>query len=350
MALIDGLLLALHDEDGSDLHLASGRPPFMRKHGRISKLRGYGELAADELEAGLREICPDWKRFSSGGDLDFAYGVESVARFRANYFLADGGVGAVFRVVPEKIRSLLSLGLPPAVEKFVELNRGFVVVSGPSSSGKSTTLAALIDAINRNRRRHIVTLERPVEFVHTPVKAVISHRQVGTHVSTFAEGLRAATRQDADVIMVGDLHDPETIELALGAAEMGALVFGAVQTRGVPRAVGSLIDAFPYSHQGRVRGLLAETFKGGISQLLLPASDGKRRVLASELLLRTGSVPGMLREGRPARLAEVIAHGHALGMQSLDEALLALVRKREIHPQVALRKAEDKARFIEALR
>ena len=347
MAELDRLLRHLKEQKGSDLHLAAGRAPRLRVNGELSDIAGaavQGDAALREL---LRELAADyrWTEFESSLDLDFAYGLEGVARFRANYFVQQNGVGAVFRIIPEKILSTSELKLPPAVHKLADLRQGLVVVTGPTGSGKSTTLAAIIDKINAESARHIITIEDPVEFVHQNQKSVLSHREVGYHTKGFAPALRAAVRQDADVVLVGEMRDRETIALAITAAEMGMLVFGTLHTNSAAKTIDRIIDAFPASEQPQVRLSLSESLAAVVAQLLLPTADGKGRVAVHEILLRTQGLPNLIREGNIQLLASVIQGGKAEGMQAMDDALFALASSGAVSGRDAYVKANDKARF-----
>jgi len=347
VAELDRLLRHLKEQKGSDLHLAAGRAPRLRVNGELSDIAGaavQGDAALREL---LRELAADyrWTEFESSLDLDFAYGLEGVARFRANYFVQQNGVGAVFRIIPEKILSTSELKLPPAVHKLADLRQGLVVVTGPTGSGKSTTLAAIIDKINAESARHIITIEDPVEFVHQNQKSVLSHREVGYHTKGFAPALRAAVRQDADVVLVGEMRDRETIALAITAAEMGMLVFGTLHTNSAAKTIDRIIDAFPASEQPQVRLSLSESLAAVVAQLLLPTADGKGRVAVHEILLRTQGLPNLIREGNIQLLASVIQGGKAEGMQAMDDALFALASSGAVSGRDAYVKANDKARF-----
>jgi twitching motility protein PilT len=347
MARLDGWLRALKEKGGSDLHLAAGSTPRIRAKGELVPLPGEGELSDAELRAALREIASEaqWHEFESCGDLDFAYGLPGVARFRGNYLVQHAGASAVFRIVPEEIKSVRDLGLPPAIASLAELGKGLVLVTGPTGSGKSTTLAAIIDAINAGHSKHIVTIEDPVEFVHTNKKSVVSHREVGAHTGSFAEAVRAAIRQDADVVLVGEMRDRETMQMAITAAEMGLLVFGTLHTNGAARSIDRIIDAFPTADQNQVRLSLSESLAGVVAQLLLPAANGKGRCAVYEILLRTQGLPNVIREGNTTLLASIIQSGKAQGMQSMDDALYALAVEGKVKPRDAQGKATDKARF-----
>jgi twitching motility protein PilT len=347
MAELDQLLGHLKDHGGSDLHLAAGLEPRCRLHGGLDPIPGWEPLDDQRLRGMLKEIASErhWEEYERTSDCDFAYGLPGVARFRANYFAQENGAGAVFRIIPEKIVALEDLALPPAIEKLTTLEKGLVLVTGPTGSGKSTTLAAIIDRINARYARHIVTIEDPVEFVHRNKESVVSHREVGEHSGSFAAALRAAVRQDADVVLVGEMRDQETIRMAITAAEMGLLVFGTLHTNGAAKTVDRIIDAFPASEQPQVRISLSESLAGVVSQLLLKTTDGNGRVACNEILLRTSGLPNLIREGNTQMIGSTIQSGKADGMQSMDDALLALVREKRIHPRDAYLKAADKQRF-----
>lgn len=347
MAELDRLLKHLKDNKGSDLHLSAGRAPRVRVNGELAEVAGWPQLSDAALRELLRPIASarQWEEFERAHDLDFAYGLEGVARFRANYFVQQNGAGAVFRIIPEKIVSAEDLKLPPAVQKLAELRQGLVVVTGPTGSGKSTTLAAIIDKINARNARHIVTIEDPVEFVHQNKQSVLSHREVGEHTRGFAPALRAAVRQDADVVLVGEMRDRETIALAITAAEMGMLVFGTLHTNSAAKTIDRIIDAFPASEQPQVRLSLSESLAAVVAQLLLPTADGKGRVAVHEILLRTQGLPNLIREGNIQLLASVIQGGKNEGMQAMDDALFALASAGTVNGRDAYLKATDKARF-----
>jgi twitching motility protein PilT len=347
MARVDELLKLLKERNGSDLHLSAGLAPRMRVRGEVETVEGWADLDDSAVRELLMEIAEaaQWQEFEDVWDLDFAYGLPGVARFRANYLMQDRGVAAVFRIIPEEVQSLDELGAPPAVAALADLQKGLVLVTGPTGSGKSTTLAAIIDAINRNHERHIVTIEEPVEFVHSNRKSVVSHREVGTHTNGFADALRAVIRQDADVVLVGEMRDPETIAMAVTAAEMGLLVFGTLHTNGAGKTISRIIDAFPADEQEQVRISLSESLTDVVSQLLLPTSDGRGRVAVHEILLRTTGLANMIREGNTVQLQSLIQSGKAQGMQLMDDALFALVKEKKILPMDAYRKALDKSRF-----
>ena len=347
MARLDELLRYLKEHGGSDLHLAAGLEPRIRVHGGLEPVADWQTLADGELRGLMQELASGrhWEEYARSNDVDFAYGLEGVARFRANYFAQENGAAAVFRVIPERIVPVEELKLPPAIEKLAHLQKGLVVVTGPTGSGKSTTLAAVIDLINRTYAKHVVTIEDPVEFVHKNKQSVITHREVGSDTVGFADALRAAVRQDADVVLVGEMRDRETITMAVTAAEMGLLVFGTLHTNGAAKTIDRIIDAFPANEQPQIRLSLSESLAAVVSQLLLPTLDGKGRVAANEILLRTSGLPNLIREANTPMIGSLIQSGKAEGMQSMDDALMALVQQKRIHPRDAYLKAGDKARF-----
>jgi twitching motility protein PilT len=347
MARLHELLRFTKQQSASDLHLAAGMEPRVRRHGALESVPGWSALPAAELAGLLREVvsAEQWAEFEGSGDLDFALGLAGVARFRANYLRQENGASAVFRTIPEKIATAEELGLPPAVARLSELRSGLVLVTGPTGSGKSTTLAAIVDRINRAVSRHIVTIEEPVEFLHTPIRSVFSQREVGTDTDSFAGALRAAIREDADVVLVGEMRDLETIALALRAAEMGLLVFGTLHTNSASKTIDRLIDVFPADEQAQVRISLSESLAAIVAQLLVPRADGSGRVAAIELLLRAPGLSGIVREGNLPMLQTLMQGGRALGMQLMDDALAALVEAKTVTARDAYLKAHDKSRF-----
>jgi len=347
MAAIDALLVALKERSGSDLHLAAGTPPRLRVKGNLDPIEGQRVLDDATLRALLREIvsADQWADYESSGDLDFAYGLPGVARFRANYLVQQNGAGAVFRIIPEQILTVEQLALPPAITKLADLSKGLVLVTGPTGSGKSTTLAAIVDHINKSYSKHIVTIEDPVEFVHQNQRSVLSHREVGTHTQGFGPALRSAIRQDADVVLVGEMRDRETIALAITAAEMGMLVFGTLHTNSAAKTIDRIIDAFPAKEQNQVRISLSESLAAVVSQLPVPTADGKGRCAVHEILLRNSALPNIIREGKITMLNSLIEGGKAQGMQTMDDTLFAFVKQGKIRGSDAYMKATNKPRF-----
>lgn len=346
MAKIDAFFKYMMENDASDLHLSAGCKPKIRKHGELEEIK-YHELTNDILEVLLFEIISDEQRekFLQKKDLDFAYEIPNVARFRANYFYQKRGLGAVFRIIPSKILSVEELSLPETVLKFTRLSRGLVLVTGPTGSGKSTTLAAMIDYININRKEHILTIEDPVEFVHKNKNCLVNQREVLTHTGSFSTALRAALREDPDVILVGEMRDLETIELAITAAETGHLVFGTLHTNSAAKTVDRIIDAFPSDRQAQIRTMLSESLKGVISQELLKRADKPGRVASVEILYVNSAVANLIREGKTFQIPSMIQTGKGDGMQLMDQSIMDYLMKKVISPDEAYLKANDKKAF-----
>jgi twitching motility protein PilT len=347
MANLNDLLHYLREHQGSDLHLAAGVEPRIRRNGALEPVASWPVLTPGMTLELLREVASaaQWEELERTHDLDFAYGIPGVARFRCNYFYQQNGAGAVFRMIPEKIITLEELEMPKAIEGLAHVRSGLILITGPTGSGKSTTLAAVIDRINTTYSKHIVTIEDPVEFVHRDKRCRFSQREVGTDTASFAAALRAAIRQDADVILVGEMRDLETISLAITAAEMGAVVFGTLHTNGAANTIDRLIDAFPAEEQAQIRTTLAESLAAVVSQLLLRTADGRGRCAAVEILLKAAGLPNIIREGNTPMLTTIIQGGRALGMQLMDDALAALVESKRVTPKEAYLKATNKARF-----
>ena len=350
MAVIDPLLRQLVREGASDLHLAVGLPIKMRVGGELQVIREE-PLRAEEAERMLREVCGEkrWRRFCDRKDLDFAYGVPGVVRLRASYLQTGRGLAAVFRTVPEQIATCEDLDLPSQVVALADAPRGLVLVTGPTGSGKSTTLAAMIHRINSRSTRHIILLEDPIEFVHNDLRSVIVQREIGTHADSFARALRAAVRQDPDVILVGELRDEDTMALALDAAEMGFLVFGTLHTNGAARSMDRVIDMFATARQPAARLALASSLRGVVSQLLLRRADGQGRVAVHEVLTVTPGVRNLVRQGDSAKLHSAMQAGRGQGMQTLDQALVDLVRRLQIGPEIALAVARNREALAKTL-
>ena len=342
MAQIDALLERALACGASDLHLRAGSPPLMRLHGRLQPLPEVD--SHDGYEAALLAILTESQRqvFEARNDLDFAYEIPHVGRFRVNLLRQHKGVGAVFRLLPSRLYTLEELGLPQVVYALVRLEQGLVLVTGPTGSGKSTTLAAIIDHINQESDKHIVTIEDPLEFIHPNKKSLVTQREVGAHTTSFAAALRAVLREDPDIILLGELRDLETISLAITAAETGHLVFGTLHTRTAASTVDRLIDVFPPEQQSQIRTMLAETLKGVIAQQLLVRADGQGRVVAVEILVGTTALANLIREGKTYQIPSLIQTGRREGMQTMDQAILELLRSKQITPQEAYRKAVDK--------
>lgn len=326
MARIDAFLRHLKSSGGSDLHFVAGLPPRMRLHGTLGTLPGVGAARNDELRSLLREIVTDaqWRQYEHELELDFAHGIPGVGRFRANYFVQESGAAAVFRLIPEQIPALRELNMPEAVTRFAHLRSGLVLVTGPTGSGKSTTLAAIIDAINETYPKHIITLEDPIEFVHPSKRCLINQREVGAQTHSFANALRSALREDPDVILVGELRDLETTSLALTAAETGHLVLATLHTSSAPKTIDRIIDMFPAVQQGQVRSMLSESLVAAISQMLVKKTGGGRAA-ALEILLGTPAVRNLIREGKIHQIPSAMQVGGRVGMQTMESALAALV-------------------------
>jgi twitching motility protein PilT len=347
MAHIDVLFRHLIEKGGSDLHLAEGQPPKCRCHGEIEVIR-EGELTRSEMKTLLSEICGEtrWKRFEEVGDLDFAYEMDEHSRFRCNFLKQSHGYGAVFRIIPTKILTVEQLGLPPVVKKLAHLRGGLVLVTGPTGSGKSTTLAAIIDYINTNLARHIVTIEEPIEFVHENKRSILTQREVGDATPSFAQGLKLALREDADIVLVGEMRDLETISLALTAAETGLLVFGTLHTNNARKTVDRLIDVFPSDQQSQVRTMLASSLRGVVAQLLMKRVDRPGRLAVNEILFANAAVAAIVREGATQKLQDVLSGGRAEGMQLMDDAIMKVLKEGIVSPEEAYMKAIDKQKFI----
>ncbi|MGI8906695.1 MAG: type IV pilus twitching motility protein PilT [Candidatus Sumerlaeaceae bacterium] len=347
MAQLDQLFSEMLAMNASDLHLHEGQQPKVRVHGSLQPLSQYPEFNRLTMKQILREICtPErWKRFEESGDLDFAYAYENFARFRANYKKHYHGYGAVFRTIPSRILTLEELGVPDVLRSFASFSSGLCLVTGPTGSGKSTTLAAVIDFINTTQRRTILTIEEPIEFVHPAKESVVTQREVGTDVRTFGEGLRGVLRQDIEVVLVGEMRDLETISLAVTAAEMGMLVFGTLHTNSATKTIDRIIDVFPNEQQAAIRESLAVALRAVCAQLLIKTADGKGRVAAHEVLLQNRAVSNMIREARTGQLNQVIQSSRALGMQTMDDTIENLLKSSRISGHDAYMKALDKERF-----
>jgi twitching motility protein PilT len=351
VARIDALFEALVTAGGSDLHLGVGYPPLMRLRGDLVPMRD-ATLTIAEIEALLFEIAtPEQKNtIVETLDLDFAYAFADRARFRANYFHKVTGLAAVFRTIPTRVLTLEELRCPPVLRKLADRRSGLVLVTGPTGSGKSTTLAAMIDHINKTRACHVLTIEDPVEFVHVPQKAQITHREIGPHASSYAEAIRSAGREDPDVILIGELRTNETMKLALQLASFGVLVFATVHTNSAPATIDRIVNAFPADEQPQVRGMLSESLAGIVAQQLLRSADGKRRVAAHEILIGSPALAAMIRENKTFQIASLMQGGQAQGMQTMDMALERYVKDGTIAAETALEKANDKETFAKLLK
>ena len=342
---IDTLLRIVVDKKASDLHLAVGSPPMVRVDGDLERLK-WRTLTEEEYESLVAPIAPEkpFKDWKETGDADFGYSMGTIARFRVNLFRQEHGSAAVLRMIPPKVLTIEELGLPPIVANVSRVSRGLVLVTGPTGSGKSTTLAALLDWINRTRASHIVTIEDPVEFIHAPQKSLISHRELGFDTPTFAGALKAALREDPDVVLVGELRDLETMSMALQAAETGLLVFGTLHTNSAAKAVDRLIDSFPAEEQEQVRTVLAEVLKSVVAQVLLKKKGGGR-VPAFEVLRGSSALSNSIREGKTNKISTLIQTGRNAGMIGMDQYLADLVAAAIVEPDEALEKALDKDQF-----
>jgi twitching motility protein PilT len=351
MAKIDAFFNLMFEQKASDLHLSTGNPPILRINGELHRVE-YPPLEADALKEMLYEIAPEYKIkiFEESGDVDFGYEIPNVSRFRANFFNQKEGIAGVFRQIPTKVLSFedfekFDAPLPPVLKKFAMINKGLVVVTGPTGSGKSTTLATMVDYANKNRRDHIITVEDPIEFVHESKNCLINHREVGVHTKSFAAALRGALREDPDIILVGELRDLETIELALTAASTGHLVFGTLHTQSAAKTVDRIIDVFPAEQQNKIRATLSESLKGVIAQNLFRRIDKKGRVAALEVLVFTNAIANLVREGKTHQIPGMIQVGKKLGNQPLDDAIMDHLKMKRISPEEAYEKCLDRKKF-----
>jgi len=346
MAELDRFLSVIVKHGGSDLHIGEGQPPKMRVHGDIMAIRDE-PISHEEATRMLSEVCGprNWEIFEQRGDLDFAYEMDEASRFRSNYFKQSDGYGAAFRLIPTKIATLEELGIPLVVKEFANVRGGLVLITGPTGSGKTTTQAALIDHINQNFAKHVVTIEEPIEFVHDNKQSTITQREVPENSSSFAAGLKAALREDADIVLVGEMRDLETVSLALTAAETGLLVFGTLHTNNARKTVDRMVDVFPADRQSQARAMLANSLRGVVAQLLLKRADRPGRIAVNEILIANAAVAAIIREGATQKLQDVIVSGRAQGMQFMDDAIWALFEKGIVSPHEAFMKAIDKGRF-----
>ncbi len=346
MAKLDAFFKLMNEQGASDLHIASGSPPILRIRGDLHRVK-YKTLENDELKSMLYEIAPEGKikQFEETGDVDFGYEIPGLARYRANFFMQKNGVAAVFREIPSRVLSAEELGLPLVMTKLSMLPRGLVLVTGPTGSGKSTTLAAILDHANKNRKDHIITIEDPIEFVHEPKSCLVNHREVGIHTKTFHAALRGALREDPDIILVGEMRDLETISLAIEAAMTGHLVMGTLHTISAAKTVDRVIEIFPSHQQPQVRATLADALRAVISQTMFRRVDIKGRCVAFEILIATPAVRNLIREGKTYQIPSSMQTGKKYGMQTLDDAIMDLLQKGWIDPDEAYAKCVDKARF-----
>ena len=348
---MENLLRALVSNKASDLHLRAGSPPLLRASGEIAPISNEPVLSSDEIDEMLSSVMLDHNRaeFKEINDTDFAHEIKGVARFRGNALRDRHGTGAVFRAIPAAVVTVEQMGITPEVQRLCHLTKGLVLVTGPTGSGKSTTLCALIDLINRTRSDHVITIEDPIEFVHESKKCLITQRHVGVHTSSFRQALRAALREDPDIVLVGELRDLETVSMAIETAETGHLVFGTVHTSTAVSTVDRVIDQFPPDRQAQIRVMLSESLKGVISQVLCKKIGGGR-VAAREIMLSTPSVSNLIREGKTFQLPSVLQTSRRLGMVTMNDALIELVDSKQVEPQEAYLKATDKVGIINMLK
>src|SRR5437763_10404481 len=350
MARIDSFFKFMKEQSASDLHLSTGNPPMLRIHGELVRV-DTPPLENDDLKALVYEIAPEQKIkiFEETGDVDFGYEYPGFARYRANFFNQKSGIAAVFRLIPSKVLTADELGLPPVLKKFAMLKKGLVLVTGPTGSGKSTTLAAMVDYANLHRKDHIITVEDPIEFVHRSQNCLVQHREVGVHTRSFANALRGSLREDPDIILVGEMRDLETIELALTAAATGHLVFGTLHTSNASKAVDRVIDVFPTTQQNQIRTTLAESLKGVLAQNLFKTIDKPGRVAALEILVVDTAIANLVREGKTHQIPGMIQVGKKKGNQPLDDAIMDHLRHARISPEEAYDKCIDKKKFRQFL-
>ncbi|MEJ7818764.1 MAG: type IV pilus twitching motility protein PilT [Rubrobacteraceae bacterium] len=329
-------------QGASDLHITVGVPPMIRMHGKVQPL-DYPKMSATTTREMIYDILSNdqRQRLENEWELDFAYPVPRVARFRVNIYFQRGSMGAAFRAIPHEIKSFKDLGLPQAVEDMTEKPRGLVLVTGPTGSGKSTTLASMIDRINETRSEHIMSVEDPIEFLHNHKKCIVNQREVNQDTKSFAQALKHVLRQDPDVILVGEMRDLETIQLAISAAETGHLVFGTLHTQDAPQTVDRIIDVFPSEQQAQIRAQLANALQGIITQTLLPKRDGKGRVVACEVLVPTAGVRNLIREGKNHQIYSAMQTGGKFGMQTMDAALVELMRTGAISREEAEKRSSN---------
>jgi twitching motility protein PilT len=351
MAQIDGFFKLMNDEGASDLHMVAGQQPLLRVLGDMERVK-FKKMDNDELRAMLYEICPEEKIkvFEETGDIDFGYEIPGLARYRCNFFQQKYGVGAVFREIPSDIMTVEQLGLPKVISRLAHLPKGLVLVTGPTGSGKSTTLAAIVDECNKTRKDHILTVEDPIEFVHKSQKCIVNHREVGTHTDSFSAALRGALREDPDIIMVGEMRDLETISLAMEASMTGHLVFGTLHTINAMKTVDRIIEIFPANQQGQVRSTLADSLKAVVSQTLFKRIDVKGRCAALEILIATPAVRNLIRDAKTYQILSTMQTGKKFGMQTLDDAIMILLEKRMISTDDAYSNAVEKAKFLKYLK
>jgi twitching motility protein PilT len=345
---IDELLERMVERNASDLHVTTGTPPVIRVRGEIERLEGFDPLNAEETQQLLYRILSSeqQKLLELNRQLDFSHSMPGLARFRVNVYFQRESIGAAFRLIPTELKTLEELGIPSSLHVLADKPRGLVLVTGPTGSGKSTTLAALIDEINRNRSEHILTIEDPIEFLHRHKRCIVNQREIGPDATSFADALRAALRQDPDVILVGEMRDLETISTALTAAETGHLVFGTLHTQSAPSTIDRIIDVFPAEQQEQVRIQIASSLQGVVTQALLPTADGMGRVPALEILLPDDAVRNLIRQGKVEQIYSVMQTNTGRGMQTMEQSLADLIMRRVVDPEVGVSRSSRPAQLI----
>ncbi len=346
MARIDPLFKEMGATGASDLHMVAGRPPMLRLRGDLVATK-HKSLSHEINEKLFGEILTrqQMDQLRTTYELDCSLNVPGIARFRCNFFYQQRGISGVFRFIPNEIIPLDKLGMPAGVQKILDIERGLIVVVGPTGCGKSTTLASMIDRINRTKERHIITIEDPLEFIHENHMSLVTQREVGSSATSFADALRVASREDPDIILVGELRDLETVQLALQCAELGILVYGTLHTNSAIQTIDRIINSFPSSQQNQIRAMLSESLRAVVAQELLKTADGKGRCAAVEILTSSGAVSNLIREGKLSQVESIMQTGTGEGMQVLDQALMKLVDEGRISPETAYWKAKDKAIF-----
>jgi twitching motility protein PilT len=345
---IDELLERMVEANASDLHVTTGTPPAIRVRGEVERLEGFDALTGEETQQLLYRILSSeqQKNFELNRQLDFSYSMPGLARFRVNVYFQRESIGAAFRLIPTELKTLEELGIPDSLHVLAEKPRGLVLVTGPTGSGKSTTLAALIDEINRNRSEHILTIEDPIEFLHRHKRCIVNQREIGPDATSFADALRAALRQDPDVILVGEMRDLETISTALTAAETGHLVFGTLHTQSAPSTIDRIIDVFPAEQQEQVRIQIANSLQGVVTQALLPTADQMGRVPALEILLPDDAVRNLIRQGKVEQIYSVMQTNTGRGMQTMEQSLGDLIMRRVVDLDVGLSRSSRPSQLI----
>jgi twitching motility protein PilT len=348
---IDDLLAEVVEKGASDLHVTVASEPVVRLHGHLQPLEGFDRLRSEDTQRILYRIMStdQQKTFETKRQLDLSYSIPGLARFRVNIYFQRESVGAAFRLIPTELKTLEDLGMPGSLHEFAAKPRGLVLVTGPTGSGKSTTLAAIIDEINRTRRDHIMTIEDPIEFLHRHKSCVVNQREIGPDATSFADALRGALRQDPDVILLGEMRDLETISTALTAAETGHLVFATLHTQDAPSTVDRLIDAFPAAQQGQVRIQVAATLQGIVTQTLLPTASGEGRVPATEILIPDDAVRNLIRQAKVEQIYSIMQTGTKKGMQTLEQSLTELVNSGRVTPDVALSRSSRPDQLVALL-